>query len=104
MEEILLDIDHHVLVARMTELGAMETVNGTLNVKAVIQREVISLTHQKNIIIYWTRKENSLEMTNDIITLVLKYPSQYARLTEIVGGNDLGVGIFIGGFWAGVGA
>ena len=67
MEDSLLHIDHHVLVARMTELGAMETVNGTLNVKAVIQREVISLTHQKNIIIYWT-----LEMTNDILTLVLK--------------------------------
>ena len=47
MEEILLDIDHYVLVARMTELGAMETANGTLNAKAVIQREVISLTHPK---------------------------------------------------------
>ena len=50
MEDILSDIDQLVLVAQITKLGAKETVNGTLNEKAVIQRKVILIDSLENII------------------------------------------------------
>ena len=39
---------------------------------------------------------NIYPCVNGRVNVERKHVFQYARLTEIVGGNDLGVGIFIG--------